>query len=297
MSLVSATTRLVSADELGVASSATPRLLLPDARTLFAQRAKRLHSLAQNHPLAQWLNFCAELAAVQDMLANQSTSTSIYTRADLSIEHWQAESAWHYWQEVLETMLTQAITAEQKALVEQLKTWDKSQWQSEAQALLLANELQHPEATPFLATALQVEWTVKASQLTPIPQNELPTDAPLCPVCGSHPMVSVVHTGDPTHGVRYLVCSLCSSQWYATRAKCTNCDSPKAVSLLGESSEASLQGECCDHCQSYVKLVSLLKDIHLDPCADDLASLGLDMSLHEAGYARAARNLFLAGMS
>jgi FdhE protein len=297
MSLVAATTKLVSADELGAANTAAPRLLLPDARTVFHQRAKRLHELAKDHQLKEWLTFCATLSEVQNELAHQSTPAQTYSLADLNIENWQSENSWSDWQQVLKAMSTKVITSEQQVLIEQLSTWDKAQWQMEAQALLLANELNYPEAAPFIAAALQLEWTIKASQAETLPQSALPTDAPLCPVCGSHPMVSVVYTGDPIHGVRYLVCSLCNSQWYATRAKCTNCHSPKPVALLGKSMEASVQGECCDACNSYVKLLSLLKDIHLDPCADDLASLGLDIALSEANYHRAARNLFLAGMT
>lgn len=293
MSLVSATTPLVAAEQLGVASTAAPRLLLPEARTVFEQRAQRFHTLIPSHPLAQWLSFCTHLAEVQHELVPQIIIAPSYELADLAITHWQADSSWAYWQQVLQAMLGKVTAPEQQALIEQLQMWDQAQWQAEAQALLLGNELSHPEAAPFIAAALQVEWTAKASH-APLPkQADLPTDAPVCPVCGSHPMVSVVHTGDPTHGVRYLVCSLCNSQWYATRAKCTNCDSPKPVNLLGESSEAAVQGECCDACHSYVKLLSLLKDIRLDPCADDLATLGLDTALTEAKYQRAARNLFL----
>jgi FdhE protein len=93
-------------------------------------------------------------------------------------------------------------------------------------------------------------------------------------------------------GHRYLVCSLCASEWYAPRARCTNCDTPKEVSRLGETPDSLVQGECCDDCGGYIKIMFQSKDPLMDPGADDLATLNLDLALASEGYQRTGRNLF-----
>lgn len=306
MSIVSPMTRVLKADEIGIAPHNAPRLLLPDPRTVFQQRARRLHYLADGHDLAAWLLFCHALSLAQGRLVDRVQIEDGEAQASLSLA--LTERSWGYWQALLAeligatthsphsppTQVGKGLTPEALALVKTLQTWPKATWQTQAQALLLGEDGVTPEAAPFLGAALQVEWTLRASQLPTAIHAAYQGESAVCPVCGSHPMVSLVHTGDPNHGVRYLVCTLCQSQWQAARAKCTNCDSPKEVVLLGPSEKAPIQGECCEVCQSYVKLLSLPREVQLDPCADDLATLGLDVMLEQEGYGRAARNLLSA---
>lgn len=306
MSLVSSQTRLVDADNITqLDSSAVPHLLLPQAKSLFRQRARRLRHLAKGHALEVWLLFCAELCDTQEKLtadmsapaldANKAKTSLTHGMPPIGIADWQAdEVSWQIWQRFITTFPLDNAQPERHALVVSLRAWAKATWQYQAKALLRGqDDSVPPEAAPFLGAALQLEWTLQAeklpSELAQLHQGE----STLCPVCGSHPMVSLVQIGDPTHGVRYLVCSLCQSQWHAPRAKCTNCDSPRPVQLLGESEKAAIQGECCDACNSYVKLLSLLRETQLEACADDLASLALDVSLNQEGYGRTARNLFI----
>ncbi|WP_020393558.1 formate dehydrogenase accessory protein FdhE [Thiolinea disciformis] len=309
MSLVSSQTRLVDADNITqIGSNSVPHLLLPQAKSLFRQRARRLRYLAKGHALEAWLLFCAELCDTQEQLtATISVPHLDATKAKTSLQHgmppisiadWQAgELSWSTWQSFLDQMPLEHAPNERKTLVQHLKTWDQTTWQHQAQALLLGHtERLTPEAVPFLGAVLQLKWTLQAEKLPTELAQLHQGETALCPVCGSHPMVSLVQIGDPTHGVRFLVCSLCQSQWHAPRAKCTNCDSPTPVQLLGETEKSPIQGECCDACNGYVKLLSLMREAQLEACADDLASLALDVSLHKEGYGRTARNLFLAGI-
>lgn len=308
MSVVDSTTRIVQADTIGTVMQAVPRLLLPDARTLFSQRAKRFEYLAREHALKDWLLFCRDLSLAQQQVLAQvewpRLSAEHIAEAlaqglpPLNSHTWQADDrSWQAWQHLLHALPVEPTHVARQALVQQLQTWSRTQWETQAHALLQGNEHHvSSEASPFLGAALQVEWVSQASGL-PLDLLALyEGESAVCPVCGSHPMVSLIQTGDPTHGVRYLVCALCHTQWHAARAKCTNCDSPKQVILLGESGKAAIQGECCDACHSYVKLLALTRDIHLDACADDLASLALDMQLEHEGYSRAARHLLLTGI-
>ncbi|HPE60224.1 MAG: formate dehydrogenase accessory protein FdhE [Thiothrix sp.] len=301
MSLVSRD-RLVDAGNMGAAGMAAPRLLLPEARTLFRQRARRFSELAAGHPLQDWLQFCAVLSEVQQQRVLESPLPVAGVPAVSETAPWLAagvsDDSWTCWRSLLDGLQADAGHAGPAlaALRESLQAWSRPHWQAQAQAWLQGEVDAVPaEAAPFLGAALQLEWVQRAAALPVALSHQHQGEPLLCPVCGSHPMVSLIHIGDPNHGVRYLVCSLCSSQWQVARAKCTNCASHKPVSLLGETPQDAIQGECCDVCHSYVKVLSQVREVQLDPCADDLATLGLDVMLVREGYGRAARNLLQGG--
>ncbi len=57
-----------------------------------------------------------------------------------------------------------------------------------------------------------------------------------------------------------------------------------------------MKAEACEECRGYLKIVNMEKDPLVDPVADDLATLGLDVLMDEAGYERAGPNfLFVPG--
>jgi FdhE protein len=53
-----------------------------------------------------------------------------------------------------------------------------------------------------------------------------------------------------------------------------------------------VRAETCEACKSYLKIVYQEKGT-VDPVADDLATLALDILVDEAGYARSGPNLLL----
>jgi len=109
-------------------------------------------------------------------------------------------------------------------------------------------------------------------------------------------VASIVRLGTAINNLRYLHCSLCNSEWNVPRAVCTTCDSDKEVALREiEGSPGAVRSETCDSCKSYLKIVYQEKNPRVDPVADDLATLALDMLVDEAGYERAGPNLFLIG--
>jgi FdhE protein len=57
----------------------------------------------------------------------------------------------------------------------------------------------------------------------------------------------------------------------------------------------TVKAETCDTCGHYVKVLYLIKDAALDPLADDIATLGLDMLLAGEGWKRGGQNPFLIG--
>jgi FdhE protein len=112
-----------------------------------------------------------------------------------------------------------------------------------------------------------------------------------CPVCGFAPVAGVVTAAGRAPGVRYLHCGLCATAWNHVRAVCVTCGGSRGLALHSiEGSDGVVQAETCDECHSYAKMLYQAKDMAVEPMADDLASLGLDMLVGEAGYRRHAAN-------
>jgi FdhE protein len=147
---------------------------------------------------------------------------------------------------------------------------------------------------PLIGAALQVYWVKMALQL-PISANRSLAQSRLCPVCGSHPVASVVRIGGAQQGLRYLLCSLCGCEWHMVRVKCSACASTKGLAYLSiERGSEAIKAECCDQCKSYLKIFYLEKDTTLVPAVDDLASLPLDVLVDAEGYNRIGPNLLFA---
>jgi FdhE protein len=97
--------------------------------------------------------------------------------------------------------------------------------------------------------------------------------------------------------LRYLHCALCNTEWNLVRVKCAACDATEGVSYRHLETEAgqgagAVRAETCEACKSYLKIVYQEKGA-VDPVADDLATLALDILVDEAGYARSGPNLLL----
>ena len=109
---------------------------------------------------------------------------------------------------------------------------------------------------------------------------------------------SVVRIGAADHGLRYLTCSLCNTQWHAVRIKCVFCDTTKGIAYYGiEGGSAAVKAESCDACQGYLKILYMEKDPNVDALADDVASVALDVLMAESGITRHGVNFFLLGGS
>ena len=174
---------------------------------------------------------------------------------------------------------------------------------------------------PLVAAGLQVCFThlVSATQagaakarLAPFGRTD---DQTLCPCCGSRPTASITRIGADETGYRYLACSLCSTQWHMVRIKCSNCLSTQGITYQslrpsdeGDGRGSAVRGsavegattaaravevESCAACRHYLKIVHMERDPEVEPAADDLASLTLDLLASEAGETRHGVNLML----
>jgi FdhE protein len=298
------TTPILQPGQIEAAAGSIPELRLPPA-TLFIDRAQRLNQLAEGHSLGDYLRFIAGVAECQQRAFDQHPEIPLPEPHLLAScrEHAMpplAPAGWHphpHWREVArmlaDAMFDEVPASGQEALA--LLLDPKKEWlESQAEALLAPKHADLNLATaPLLGAALQVQWTHLARQLQPhqVARYEEPV---LCPVCGSHPVASVIRTEGATGGLRYLHCSLCGSEWHLVRSKCSNCDSSKGLTYYSIAGKKDLvRAETCPTCHSYLKVIHQEKDPRVDPVADDLATLALDLLMGEKNIVRSSNNYLM----
>jgi FdhE protein len=146
----------------------------------------------------------------------------------------------------------------------------------------------------YVAAALQVHFARLAARLDGAALASVGVG--ICPVCGGPPAVSLIVGWQGAEGARYASCALCSTLWNEVRVKCLACGSTKGVGYQEvDGRSGAIKAETCDECGSYVKILYQHKDVMLDPIADDVGSLGLDLLLRDGAYRRAGMNPFLIG--
>lgn len=286
-----------------------PRVSLPDRASVFATRAARLRQLAADSPVADYLLLMAQLVdAQQRALKNCAAPGASEDRLALAQAHgmpplqavgWPRDPMWRgiLAQLVDDVARGQNVPAEAVEVCRALRRAvdeDPESLEDLAEALL-AEQDQGVDgaAAPFVMAALQVYWTDLASRFD---DKQLPVVSPfgVCPVCASLPVASVVRVGGQYEGYRYLCCSLCATQWHMVRVKCSHCEDVESVAYQAiDGRSPAIKAETCDHCHTYRKIFYQDKDLYVEPVADDLASLMLDVLVGEAGYSRASGNPLL----
>ena len=116
---------------------------------------------------------------------------------------------------------------------------------------------------------------------------------PICPFCGEKPVAAVLRPeGDG--GKRFLLCSLCFTEWEFRRILCPNCGEEDKDKLPIYTAEEfpHVRVEACDTCKVYLKSVDLTKNGLAVPEVDELASVVLDLWASEHGYTKLQTNLF-----
>lgn len=287
------------------ASSDPPKLRLPEPR-LFVRRAQRLRQLAVGHSMGAYLNFAAALADAQRQQLEQLPTLPIPDESFLARcrEHqipplapagWQRDPVWRTVVARLAETLEAVAPIPAQAAFARVRTAEVEWLEAQADALLTEDRAMLDLAcAPVIGAALQVYWTRLAQTIDPVWVATSATPA-LCPVCGAPPVASVVGgTGDADSGLRYLHCSLCASEWHAVRARCSQCNNDKGIVYFAvETSKQPIQAEACPECSSYLKVCRRDKDVDMEPQADDLASLALDLLMSEENYAKSGVNYLI----
>jgi FdhE protein len=300
-----------------LAKGAIPRVRLPDRGFAFARRAARLRKLAASSALGDYLQFLAVLVDAQHAaLAHLAVPMPTAAHTERSGEHGMPPihaATWPrapQWRETLE-FLCAALAAQTgfpAGVSDSIATIRRATpaWiEAQATSILEARNdaIDIPVATVVMA-ALQVHWIALAAHFAADQVKAL--DVPgVCPLCGSLPVASMVCAQSPYQGYRYLHCALCATEWHMVRVLCSQCGaSGKNIayySLEGnapdksssEEGAAAVRAETCEQCHGYRKILYQEKDTGVEPVADDVASVALDLLLAEAGYHRASGNPLL----
>jgi FdhE protein len=300
-----------------LAQRSIPRVRLPARAIVFARRAARLRHLSENAGIGDFLRFLAVLVDAQHAaLGGLSVSIPTPGHIEMSAQHGMPPvqpSAWprtEAWFETLET-LCGALGAHPEfpqqvgETVLRVRRAPREWALGQADALLKSEDEAIDRATaPIVMAALQVHGAAIAASFTA--DRVTPLDVPgLCPVCGSQPVASIVYAQSPFQGYRYLHCALCSAEWHMVRVQCTGCGaSGKSIAYQsatmaanqendGSAAEAPVRAETCEQCHGYRKILYQEKDPAVEPVADDLASLNLDLLLGQSAYHRLSGNPLL----
>lgn len=292
------------------AQRAIPRIRLPDRSTVFSMRARRLRELGEHeaigHSIADYLELMAQLADAQHAAAagfeaklpgdEQLTQARTHGMPPIQANGGPRESRWRdVLRELCDGLAVQRdLPAGARQLLDRLRRSSSDELEEQADAVLAARAREVDiAAAPFIVGALQVYWVDLASRLS-ADAAVGPAVPGLCPMCGSLPVASIVRTDPRSQGHRYLHCGLCATEWHMVRVTCSQCQSTKGITYQSiEGGSEAARAEYCDVCRTYRKIFYQEKDSRVEPIADDLASLALDLLLGEAGYHRASGNPLL----
>jgi FdhE protein len=284
-------------------------LILPEPTTRFAASAVRLEALSESHPMAEWLHFMAELMRAQHVTATTLKPFANPGQAEIdravaarippvAADGHHRDPAWRDGLTLMLDVLERGSLPERVTVsIDELRSRNDDAIEALADGFLSGSVSPGDvSAALFIAGALQVYFTRVAAGLEASTLRLLP-ERGLCPCCGSTPVTGLVTASGQVPGTRYLYCSLCSTGWNHVRAVCITCGDSRTLSLRGiEGDPGVVKAETCDSCHTYAKMLYQAEDMQVDPYADDLATLGLDVMVSEAGWARHAPNpLLLVG--
>ena len=295
-------------DPVPIGEVATPAFArLPDPLNLFATRARRFRSLAEGNDLKPYLLFLADLAEVQDrvqvglpepFLPDSGTLRRAreFSMPPLDRNRFVADLVFEATLDRL-LSLAEAIAMPDAAAAAlgRVRAADVAARESMTQGVLAdAIPVEALAEHSYVAASLQVHFSRLAARLDP--KSLGPVGDGVCPVCGGPPAASMVVGWQGAHGTRYCGCGLCGTLWNYVRIKCTLCASTKGIGYQEiEGGPGTVKAETCNNCRGYLKILQQHKDPAVDIIADDVASLGLDLLVREAGFRRGGINPFLLG--
>ncbi|KAF1689886.1 formate dehydrogenase accessory protein FdhE [Pseudoxanthomonas koreensis] len=283
-----------------------PLALLPDPVALFQGRARRFAFLAENHELAPYLRFLAGLSRLQARLAATLPPTQVPAEA-------AARAAQAHMPPIdrhallddpalattLQALLDGAIALEMpeaaRTALEAVLLADASdrRW---LLGNVLGDDIPADSTAPhlFVAAAVQVHLARLAAGLDG--DVLVPVATGVCPACGGRPATSSVMGMQGIENVRYASCAGCATQWNEVRVKCLCCGSTRGLAYRSVGTdEATVKAEACRECNAWVKIFYKVRNESLDPIADDVGSLGLDVLMKDAGVRRGGFNPYLVG--
>jgi len=280
---------------------------LPEPQTLFLERAQRFRALAHDHDLKRYLLFLADLCEAQHRIqdglpaaelpaADELARARAFEMPPLDRSRFTPDAACEATLDGLCSCIGLCeLTPAANAALQKVRNADAATLAAMMQSVLSDSiPVDAIAEHVFVAAALQVHFARLAGQLDV--KNLVAVADGACPTCGGPPASSLVVAWQGAGGARFCACALCGTLWNYIRAKCCVCGSTKSITYQEiEGGPGTIKAECCAECRTYVKVLHHQKDISLDPIADDVASLGLDLLVRETGLRRGGVNPFLIG--
>jgi FdhE protein len=279
---------------------------LPDIATCFRMRAERLEALAPGNPLEPFLRFIAAIARAQHEAASHLPAVTLPGKDHFAFSRahefplidrltWKRDASFIGGARAIAAALRDAVMPDlARQALDGLGARDDASIEALAERVLREEQdVWENVEVPFVGAALELYYTRMAGLLHPgDPAPVEPRN--LCPVCGALAVASVVDAARGRQGSRFLCCGLCQTRWNYTRIQCAHCVSTKGIAYQNiESGSKAVRAETCDECRTYTKILYLEEDAAVDPVADDLATLTLDILVSEAGWARACPSFYL----
>ncbi|MCB1540689.1 MAG: formate dehydrogenase accessory protein FdhE [Rhodoblastus sp.] len=287
-----------------------PFAKLPEPATLFRQRAQRFAVLAQTHELAPYLHFMAGLAEAQHRTNEgglpepmalgeaERERAAAHGMPPVDRNRFVEDPALAATFDRLFTLAPQIDMPDRaRAALANVVRMDGAERELLARAAF-DNRLDPARIAEqgFVAAGMQIHAARLASMLDV--KALAPVGQGACPACGGPPVASLVVGWQGAHGSRFVSCALCSTLWHEVRVKCVCCGATEGIRYqeIEDGPGAGLvRAECCATCNRYVKIMLQHKDGALDPVADDVATLALDMLLRGGEKRRGAVDPFLLG--
>jgi len=249
----------------------------------FVRRIARASELAQKHPAAaELLTFYQQLARFQQSVSERLASVP---------EH-DLPSLLPFFPGLISLARQQGspTLAEAAAILEQDSPEDRlalleGVWQHQVESRHLTGE------DAFFAQALLQPFAEFLAEKAAATGSD--SSSGLCPFCGSKPQVAVLRPeGDGAK--RFLLCSLCSTEWMFRRVLCPNCGEENKDKLPVFSAQEFdyVRIDACDTCRAYIKSIDLSKNGRAVPVVDELATVSLNLWAVEKNYHKLRPNLF-----
>jgi FdhE protein len=284
-----------------------PFARVPDPVRLFQRRAERFRQLSGPDGIGPYLGFLAGVAERQQALAEKLPEPAAMDEAVVSraVEHgmppldrnaYKPDAAFRSLSEELFGALESVEKPEPaKAALRAVREGGEARLEMFVRDLMAdAVPAETMAEHAYVAAALQLHFVRAASVL---PEHRLKSVGDgACPSCGGPPVASVIVGWPHAGGARFCSCALCGTLWHHVRIKCAICSSTKGIRYQEiEDGPGTIKAETCDECGCYVKILNQQTDKSLDPFADDVGSLGVDLLMRETKFRRGAFNPFLLG--
>lgn len=283
-----------------------PFAVLPDPSSVFLKRSERLAALAPKHDLEPYLQFLAGIALAQHQIVPDLPPPALppFERIGQALEHGMPpvsrslfepdDAAMATIERLLARLAAGRMPAQTAAAVAALRNASPADRGRLAADALKDTDAEDMAQRALVAAGLQVHFARLAAMLAA--DDLKPVADGACPVCGSPPMTSSLVGWPNAHNTRFCACPLCATQWNVVRVKCLLCSSTDGISYRTIDGQLdTIKAETCDKCRGYVKILYQVNDHMLEPLADDVASLGLDMLVRQEGWKRGGHNPFLLG--